>query len=267
MMRFFIAILCNLDIHKFSHMYIDIRCPNCFANLPSQNLDIKKETATCPECSTEFSLKKTIEKDLRKKTQINQPDRFKVLSIGNQELDIKYSFQYKSAFATFFILLVVSNVLPIVIPLIFFLVFFAAMANLGFYIVIPIIFIALFLLFRIYKLSNNIKANINIKNQLLSIKNPEFRIKKDIKKAITEYLVEPEYQIDTELIDQIYIKETTSKKGKVMELFLLNFRLKDGTEIAPILPLLDLKEALFIEQEIEKHLGISDIKMPNEYKI
>jgi len=250
-------------------MHIDIRCPNCFVEIDSKNLNVQNEKAKCQECSTEFSIAKTVQTKLRNKVQINQPNRFNILKVGNQELDIQFTFQVKGTISTFLGLLFASKgsfIIPFFITLIFFASFMVNFPGMPNYVWLLILALLLFVVLQLYRIKTGIQQSINIKNGTLKIINPTLNLRKKLSSKLESFIPETTIEIEASNIDQIYIKETNSDKGKILDLFILQFKMKDGIEINPIMPLFELQEALYIEQEIEQFLNISDRKMENEFK-
>ena len=242
-----------LDKYKYKHKlddlmsgppaeYKKICCPSCNADIPAENININDKIAKCNECHVVFPIHSMI-------SNFTDPKKIKQEVLRPEGIDIFY-FQDDLDFTVQQPLVVTEVLAAIFLPL------FDVLAMLLYFKVGISLFwpASLFLLFTymIFSLANRSKhkIHINIDDRYLTIKWRPKKLMKDRSFPINE-------------IDQIYAKSSPGIIGAVY--MVINGA--DGQKHVPLISGLDsLSKARYLEQEIERHLGIDDRHIPEETK-
>ena len=244
-------------------MYQEIRCPNCHHLIIAEEIDLSLEKGYCPDCKESFSLKSVLDYQIRLKNEIHQPEHFDVLILPGNELDIKYNFKFVKGYPRLnkvIYRIIKGQILFQGCLIVFFLpfilvMFFHFLLNITFFIVyFPIAILLIWKLF-IHKNEDD-KTKVTIKDNLLQIVNPPFKI-------LTKFKIDPLYKIHCSDIQQLYVSEQKEQ----LSIFRLELRMVDGSIISPFYPFIEVKDALYLEQMIELFLQIKDKRDPNEIRL
>ncbi len=222
---------------KPAKVFKRLNCPACEAPIPADNMNLHDKIGKCSSCDAlfpfheeilDFSNKPTI------KQEVIRPEGIDIFHF-QEELDITIQ-QPTTGFDGFFLIL--STIFLLVLEFYFII---------GFPVWIP----AMFALAPIYTLINFMnrskhKVYLTINEQTLTIK---WRPKKFIKDKV----------YDVHDIDQIYVNKLNGVS------MIINGH--DGQKHIKLLPKLSSpSKAKYLEQEIEKHLGIIDREVLEEKK-
>ncbi len=218
-----------------------IKCPSCSSVIPADNLNINDKIAKCNSCDIVFPFHKNISELLNSKMtkqEVLKPEGIDIFEYRNEK-----EFSVNQPTTLF-------DVFPLMI--VFFASFFLTIAFFKKDIswIYPVTSWLLFM-FPIYNLfqRKNHKVFLTIDEEFFHIK---WRPKKWIK--------DKKYPIKE--INQIYIKSHAGYNSIYM---IANGR--DGQKhIKLIGEIMSLSKARYLEQEIEKHLGIEDRVVPEETK-
>ena len=230
---------------------LKINCPSCAQPVPGEHLNIQTNIAKCNSCDGIFSISEQVEKlslqnDISQ--DILQPEGVE-LTHFQDELDISV----KQPWTNFEVIAVSFFPLLVMIVTSIFIERFSAPATLvaksvliTFWISSIIGYIAYFFLRKRHKIY------IHIDDQDLFI---EWRPKKTIR--------DKKYAIED--IDQVYIKNITASSGtKGVAIFMIVNDVNGQKHVELIKSVNSRAKAKYIEQEIEKHLGIKDRRVPDE---
>lgn len=217
-----------------------IGCPSCDAEVPAKDININDKIAKCGNCNAVFSFEKAIE-SFSRKTKIRQelirPEGIELFYFKD-ELEISVRRPTSTGEE------VVAGIMPI-FTFIFTMAYFGK-DNVSIWLpiigwlmgVIPILYLIL---------NHRRKVHINIDNKYLSIINRPKGFNKDQHYHASE-------------IDQVYLKKQNNRFNVMMILNGANGQ----KHVQLITEFRSASKARFIEQEIEKHLGITDRIVPEE---
>ncbi len=222
-----------------------ISCPSCNNKVIAENININDKIAKCNSCDVVFPFANEIEKLLNPTTikqEVLRPEGIELFKYKN-DLDITVD-QPQSVAEV----LIVLIFLPIVI---FFCLMFYL--NEGASPIWPF-GATLFWILAMINLFANSKKNkiyITIDEKLLDIKWRPKKFNKDLKFNVDE-------------IDQLYTKTGTDSNGTGFNHVYMIVNGKEGQKHVRLLGTKTLSKARYLEQEIEKHLGIKDRIIPEE---
>ena len=226
--------------------YTKITCPSCQKDLPADHLNINDKIAKCGECHVVFPFHETIAQFDTGKPAEKQA--FKQELIRPEGIDISYF----------------RNEMDISIQqiggwgwVLFFMVILAVMITIGCfkegtYLWLPAI-TWLFTLYPLFNLANHSKHKIfvNIDDHYLTIKWRPKNFMKDRSYNIRE-------------IDQVYVKKIP-ETGYYDIYIIVNA--SAGQKHVKVIPMFSsMSKARYVEQEMERHLGITDRVVLEEYK-
>ncbi len=224
-----------------------IECPYCSSSIPAHNLNINEKIAKCGECDSLFSIDKEIDElkssNFVAEHEIIRPEGIDIFHY-KEEIDISVNqplnvglqlitaFVFVIAFTYSLLLLVLSS--KIVLSTILLMTT-----------IIP----WLFCFFFFYKLSNRSKhrINISINDRYMTV---QWRPKNFTK----------DQYFDIEDIEQLYVSKD---RGYYCLNMIIN-GLEGQKYIKLIQYMKSLPHAKYLEQEIEKNIGIIDKKPPND---
>lgn len=226
-----------------------VNCPACAAAVPSKNINIQSHAAKCDSCDSIFSIKEqvaslTAEKHVQE--EVKQPAGVTIDHYDDQ-LDISVEQPWsvlEIVFISFLPLLVmmfsaivVNNVVPTIMSRILMASFWVA-SLIG--------YVSYFFIRKRHKIY------IHLDDEHLSIERRPRKLIRDRRYALSE-------------IDQLYIKNVVTVHGtKGIGLFMIVNGV-DGQKHEQLIPSLkNRSQAKFIEQEIERKLGIVDRRVPDE---
>lgn len=226
-----------------------VDCPSCAETIPGEHLNIQTNIAKCNSCDIIFSISEQVEK-LSHQNDISQellrPEGVE-LTHFQDELDISVA----SPWTNLEVILVSFFPLLVIIITSIFIERFAATtvsvtAVISFWVVSIISYIAYFFIRKKHK------TYIHIDDQDLSIEWRPKKFNRDKKYAIED-------------IDQVYIKSITSSSGtRGVGIFMLVNDVRGQRKVELIKSVNSRTKAKYIEQEIERYLGIKDRRVPDE---
>lgn len=218
--------------------FAKINCPSCNAKTPAENINITDKIAKCMSCDVVFPIQETIEGFLKKKNtkqEVIRPEGVEIFKYEDElDLSINQPLTLVDALPFIFIPL-----LPIIITLAYYTKEISIYGPLIAWAIsmIPIINIIN---------RHRHKIHINVDDQYLDV---QWRPNKLIRNK--------RYAIDE--IDQIY-----TKGGSGTNIVYMITNGIEGQKHVRLLWVDSLSKARFIEQEIERHLGIKDREIPEE---
>jgi len=226
-------------------LFQKITCPSCNNKVLADNININDKIAKCGSCNVVFPFVNEIEALLnptKLKQEVLRPEGIEIFRYKN---DLDITVDQPQSMAEVLIVLVF---LPIVL-------FFSIMLylNEGASPMWPI-GTALFWILGLYNLIANGKKSkifIAIDDKYLDIKWRPKKLNKDQK-----------YNVDE--IDQLYTKTGTDSNGSGYNHVYMIVNAKEGQKHVRLLGTKTLSKARYLEQEIEKHLGIKDRIIPEE---
>ncbi len=219
-----------------SGLFTKINCPSCEAGVPVTNLHLKDKIGKCTNCNTVFSFRKDIAHFIQeeKKEKISRPAGINVIHF-QEEVD----FEIDQPGSSDIIGILLFASMALIATLIFF--------EKGISIFIPGT-LWLGCAYYLYQMLTRRKKKIfiNIDQNNMTIK---WRPKEMMKDKV----------IDVKDIDQVYLK----RHGHQYTLHLI-LNDVEGQKHVPLITYYytSLAKARYLEQEIEKYLGIKDRKVP-----
>jgi len=225
--------------------YHEVTCPKCQTNILGDGININDKIAKCDTCGVVFSFQNEI-------THLSKPQRIKQEIIRPEGIDI-FHFQNELDFSIQRPYSIMQGIFGgIGIP--FALIFTVAFLVKGGGLIFPALIFWLMSIYPIYSWATHSKRklNVNIDNQSVNIQWKPKGVNKDKSYDKTD-------------IDQLYIK--TNPNTGYYDIYMVVNGL-EGQKHVRLIPNLDSKsKALYMEQEIEKHLGIIDREVLEETKI
>lgn len=219
-----------------------ITCPSCESEVPAADLNINDKIGKCTNCNAVFPFDEEIlalKNSRRVQQEIIRPEGIDIFKF-KEELDITLPQSYSIWEGLIFMFVIIFGGLTILISLknLYFI-----FPSIGF------ILITLWLTYRAIIHSKN-KTVITIDEHNLTIAHQSKTFAKDKSYPVSE-------------IDQIYVKKMMTNTGLPGVCMIVN-----GIEGQKHIELINhtgtLTKAKFIEQEIERHLGITDRAVPEE---
>lgn len=225
--------------------YHDVSCPKCQGNILGDGINLNDKIAKCDSCGVVFSFQKEIShltKPQRIKQEIIRPEGIDIFHFKN-ELDFTIQQPYS----------VFEGILGgMVIPLAVLFTVIFLVGNGAF--LIPAIISWLISAYLIYSWTNHSKNKIHINIDEKSV-HVQWKPKKGRK----------DQNYDKTDIDQLYIKRNPNT-GYIGVYMIVNGL--EGQKHVTLIPNVSSKsKALYLEQEIEKHLGIIDRAVLEESKV
>lgn len=225
--------------------YHDVSCPKCKENILGDGININDKIAKCDACGVVFSFQKEINhltKPQRVKQEIFRPEGIDLFHFNN-ELDFTIQRPYS----------ILDGLLGgIGIP--FALIFTVAFIIKGGSLIIPTLLFWLMSAYPIYSWVTHAKKKININ---IDEKSVNVHWKPNNRKKAKSY--------DKTDIDQLYIKKNITSHG-LYEVYMIVNGLEGQKHVNLIPGIGSLSKAMYIEQEIEKYLGIIDREVIEELK-
>ena len=225
--------------------YHDVTCPKCQSNILGDGININDKIAKCNDCGVVFSFQQEIShlsKPQRIKQEIFRPEGIDIFQFNN-ELDFTIQQPYS-------ILDGILGGLGIPAALIFTIAFLVNGGDLIF----PTIISWLISAYPIYNWTTHSKRKIHV-----NIDERSINIQKKPKGTTKDQSYD---RID---IDQLYIKRNQGTGH--YEIYMI-FNALEGQKHIRLIPNVDSKsKARYLEQEIEKYLGIIDREVLEEIKV
>ena len=221
--------------------YKNIHCPSCHNELPADNLNINDKIGKCHHCNVVFSFQGEIKEMLsltEPKQEVIRPEGIDLFHFQDElEISIGQPFTPLEAIAL--------SILPTVA---FFLTMISIKQGLTF-MWAGLFWVISGLLFYILLNRNKHKIFINVDNERLDIQWRPKKMMKDKSFSIGE-------------IDQIYVKKNVSTGGIGLNMIVNG---ESGQKhVTLIAGLKSFTKARYLEQEIERHLGLKDQKVIEE---
>ncbi len=230
---------------EFPKVFKKICCPSCNSDVPADNLNINDKIAKCNDCNVVFPFQEDIAHfdttPKKIKQEILRPEGIE-LFYYKDELDI--SFNQPDSW--------LDVLLAIISPFLIFGSFGSTAAfitkGIPLYkplmILIPTVLAIWYILQRYYYQKHKVHITIDDRNLYM-----QWRPKKLHK--------DKTYRIRD--IDQVYVK-----KGEFGRNIFMIVDGKDGQKHVKLTTVKSVSKAKFLEQEIERHLGIQDREVPEE---
>lgn len=238
------------DLKSQLPQVLKVNCPTCNTPVSADNLNIQNNIAKCSSCDVIFSFAEQVGQLTHQHHGIAQevlrPEGVE-LNYFQDELDISVEQPWSTletilvSFFPFLVVIITSIVVEKIPP-----TDFARIAMITFWITSIIGYIAYFFIRKRHKIY------IHIDDQNLNI---ERRPRKFIK----------DKQYDIQDIDQVYIKNVTTSNGtKGIAVFMIVNAPSGQQHVELIKSVNSRSKAKYIEQEIERKLGIQDRRVPDE---
>ncbi len=219
-----------------------IVCPSCAEAINAEHIDLPNKVAKCGSCHVVFSVAEELENlNVKKETkqEIFRPEGIDIFYYKNDmEITLPQSVHGLEGFLagmfiplgiiTTILFFTVDKKIPAILPIIF---------GIG----------ALFFIYRLFTYQKA-KTYIDINEQSLTIKHRPNNLKKDQSFAAED-------------IDQLYIKKMEGT-GYCQLFMIINGR--NGQQHKQLFTFNAISKGKYLEQEIEKYLGIEDRKVPEE---
>jgi len=229
---------------EFPKVFKKVHCPSCSEVVGVENITLEKSLAKCNSCEVIFSIEEEVA-SLKVKNEVKQ-EFFRPEGIDlfyyKDDLEISLEGQPSNWDISWFGLFLLGTGLG-------FLLHF----DKGYSFMIPFLSIlgTLYFTFRILNYKKN-RVYIDVNDQALTVKGRPGNYKKD-----QVFLAED--------IDQIYLKNSTTQatmKGTYYVNLFVIVNGPNGQYHERLLAVSTLAKAKYLEQEIEKYLGIEDRKVP-----
>ncbi len=231
-------------------MYRNLTCPNCEKNILSSDININKGLAKCSDCHVVFDLEQEMDKNspAQKEEIFVIPKGIEMLKVFG-ELNIEMKWRHSvSFFMMFFTIFWNIMVLPFALIAIF-------TGELG-----MLLGISLHLLVGIGLILWALAALFNttyivVDEHFIRIEHRPFK------------LFYKEYELEVLQVQQLYVKkyQNGSTNGNPNYAFAVMIQMKNKEEFQLVKGLAKPAQALYIEQEIEKFIGIEDKPMIGEF--
>lgn len=230
---------------------VQLHCPDCAKDIPAADINIAKAIAKCNHCQTVFSFEEEIKNAVRR-PEILLPEGIELLELQS-ELDIRFKWRKMKAlngFLVFFTLFWNLMLLPFV--------GFAVLS--GEYTIllgtsVHILVGAGFLYHIITRLFNT--TQIIVDEYQLSVEHRPFKIP----------FFYPDRNVDVNDIQQLYVRKyvaSSSKSGYKSYAYALHAKVLGAEDISLVKGVKNKEKVQYLEQEIERYLGIPDERIEEE---
>jgi len=224
---------------EFPKVFRKVTCPSCSQDVGADHINLEKSLAKCGSCAVIFSIEEevaSLKLQEKVKQEIFRPEGVDLFYYkGDMEIALPQPIHWIDMSGALFLPIIAlfsflpysSGSIPVFIPLLL-------MAS------------ALFFIYRAIKY-RKAKTYIDVTERSLTIKHRPSNFKKDI-------------AFSAEDIDQIYLKHSHIHSGY----FVLNMIVNGpkGQQHQELVHVSSISKAKYLEQEIEKYLGIEDRKVP-----
>ncbi len=226
---------------------MQLNCPSCAAAILADDMDLPSATAKCRSCQSLFSFREQMPSPpaALAREQVGLPERFSVDSAGGG-LHIAFSKDRgSSSFMIVFLVfwfgfLIMWNVITISLG-IYFMSAFSLIH----------VFAGLFFAHRTAATIFN-TTDLRVDRTRLSVKSGPVPVGGAL-------------ELPSSSVDQLFCtRKEHSNKGRRWNTYNVVAKTRDGREQTVLAGLETDRQALFIEQQIEKYLGIQDKAMPGE---
>lgn len=231
----------EVDIEDTS-TFTKIGCPNCGSDVPASNLNINDKIAKCGNCDVVFTFKKEVQDletavEIASKPEIIRPEGIDIFHF-EEEMDITMEQPISIPEV------LIGSLVPF-ISFIFIMAYFAKDGAFPLWLTLTGSLLGFLSILNLLNRSNH-KIFINIDNQYLSIK-----------RKPKKFIQDQQYNIKD--VDQVYIKNIG---GYHVYMMINSPGGQKHVKLVSNIP--SLSKARFLEQEIERKLGIKDRRVPEE---
>lgn len=227
-----------------------LNCPSCKSPIRSEDINISSLVAKCSNCHTVFQFEQEIAKPVRKRQEVIMPPGIEAYHLAS-ELNIEISWRKSlSGFFVFFTIFWNAIVLPMAL--------FAVLSGAYFMLLFMSIHLAIGIGFLYYILASLWNTTyITVDQFNLSIEHKPLKMP-----------FYPNRYIPTHEFEQFYVEKYSSGKtnGRPVYAFGLFGIKKDKERIKLVKGLKYPKQALYLEQEIERFLKMPDHPVEEEWK-
>jgi len=223
---------------EFPKVFKKVHCPSCAEVVDVENITLEKSLAKCSDCQVIFSIEeevKSLEVKKEMKQEIFRPEGIDLFYYKD---DLEIVMQQQVHW--------VDGMAAILLP------FFSFLSFLGYFdknvsIVFPILLttLSLFFFYRVLQYYYKYKTYIDVNQEFLNIRHRPNNYRKD-------------KSFDVADIDQVYLN--THGDGYFRVNLIVNGT--KGQQHIKILTVNSISKAKYLEQELEKYLGIEDRKIP-----
>jgi len=240
---------------KLKHVFpktkgMQIHCSNCDHEIEHADINIDKAIAKCSNCNNVFSFEEEV-RDVRQRPEIFMPEGIEMMEFMS-ELDIRYKWRHAKPMNGF---LMAFTIIWNVMLLPFILMAIAS----GQWVVL-------------LGISAHLAVGVGlIMHMITTFFNSTYLIV-DEHEIIVEhapirlpFFVKDQY-INVESVEQLYVKKYTSSKtnGRPNYAYAVHVKKNTGDDIRLLKGFTSKDKALYIEQEIERYLGILDRRVEEE---
>ncbi len=224
---------------EYPKIFKKVHCPSCAKVVDVENITLEKSLAKCGDCQVIFSIEEevaSLKVNKEMKQEIFRPEGIDLFYYKNDlEISIEPHIGLLDAFGGF--------LFPIAAVFSFFLYFSEGISP---YIPLLLIVGSIFFLYRVINNHKN-KIYIDINDHSLTLKHRPSNLKKDRSFSVED-------------IDQVYLKKAEDQPRYFTLHLIING--PNGQLHQKLLTVNSLSKAKYLEQEIEKYLGIEDRKVP-----
>lgn len=222
---------------EFPKVFKKVTCPSCSTDIGAENINLQNSLAKCGGCDVIFSIEEEVA-SLKPKEEVKQnffrPEGIDLFHYKDDlEISIKQHVSGLDAWGV--------SLVPIFALAAVFLYFVEGIA---FYYPFVTTLVSLYFIVKAF-LYRKYFTYIDINDRFLSIKSSPKNLKKD-------------KSIPVEDIDQIYLKHSGDGIGIALYMVINDPK---GQQHQKLLSVKNLSKAKYLEQEIERYLGIEDRKV------
>lgn len=223
-----------------------VKCPSCDSSVTADEININDKIAKCNSCNVVFAIDEVVKKLKTKSLQdvaIEQPDGIEHFYFGDElELSMQQAITLSEilvlsiapAFGFLTFLGYMDGKIPIILPLLFLL-------------------ISLPVLVSVLSLKRH-KTFIKVTENEITVEHRPKKLRKDV-------------SFDSSRISQLYTQKYTDPNGRPSYRIKAEMNGLNGKKHVQLIGgIKTIREAKYIEQEIEKHLGIENKEMLEETK-
>lgn len=225
---------------EFPKAYIKICCPNCNNDIPADNLNINDKIAKCGSCAIVFPFHEEVKGFLpttqKVKQEILRPEGIEMFYYKD-ELDISFKQPDSWVEWTLYIIVLFLVMLSIV-----------GFIEVGLDIIHLFLLTPVFLSFLYFTQRSKHRVHLNINDHSLNIRRRPRKLYKDKNYAVQD-------------IQQLYVKHLADL-GTWNIMMIVDEG--QGQQHVKLSSIKSVSKAKFLEQEIERHLGIQNVEVPEE---
>ncbi len=229
---------------------IQINCIECKTPIHADDINLDHYIAKCQKCHTVFDFKKQLDEAPKKRTEVAMPENVEVLQLRN-ELDISFTWwvpHKKPAFLIFFTLFW-NSIVSIFVVVALVTGEWLMLAGISIHLTIGL-GLVYYLLCKYFN-----KTTFRVTRNYLTTEHSPFPV--------------PFYgakDVEVSEIDQLYSKEyvAATQNNRPIHAYAVYLITKSGKEVKVLKGLDTPQQALYIEQEVEKFLGLIDRRVKGE---